>query len=39
MGTIREVGVEYGRTVKLGNFESERLAITLTETVDPERPF
>jgi hypothetical protein len=36
MGTVREVSVEYGRTVNLGNFESERLAVSLTETVHPD---
>ena len=30
---IREVSVEYGRTVNLGNYESERLHVGLTATV------
>ena len=34
MSVIREVSVEYGRTVNLGNYESERLHISLTATVD-----
>lgn len=33
---IREVSVEYGRTVNLGNFESERVHVGLTATVGPE---
>ena len=33
MSTIREVSVEYARTVNLGNYESERLHIGLTATV------
>ena len=30
---IREVSVEYGRTVNLGNYETERLSVGLTATV------
>lgn len=33
MSEIREVCVEYGRTVNLGNYESERLHVGLTATV------
>ncbi len=34
--TIREVSVEYSRTVNLGNFESERVQVGLVETVAQE---
>ena len=33
MSDIREVSVEYGRTVNLGNYESERVHVGLTATV------
>ena len=33
MSEIREVSVEYGRTVNLGNYESERVYVGLTATV------
>lgn len=36
MSTIREVSVEYGRTVNLGNYESERLHVGLTATVEAD---
>lgn len=31
---VREVRVEYGRTVNRGNYESERLTVGFTATVD-----
>jgi hypothetical protein len=31
---VREVSVEYGRTVNRGNYESERLTVGFTATVD-----
>ena len=31
---VTEVSIEYGRTVNLGNYESERLQVGLTSTVD-----
>jgi hypothetical protein len=34
--TVREVSVEYSRTVNLGNFESERAQVGLVETVAPD---
>ena len=36
MGTVTEVSVGYSRTVNLGNYESERLEVGLTSTVEPE---
>lgn len=33
MSEIREVSIEYGRTVNLGNYESERLHVGLRATV------
>jgi hypothetical protein len=34
--TIKEIKVEYGRTVNLGNFESERVAVGLAADLGPE---
>ena len=36
MAVVTEVSVEYGRTVNLGNYESERVHVGLTATVGPE---
>lgn len=36
MSIIREVAVEYSRTINLGNYESERVQVSLTATVGPE---
>jgi hypothetical protein len=33
---ITEVKIEYGRTVNLGNYESERVYVGLTATVGPD---
>jgi hypothetical protein len=32
---VRELRVEYGRTVNLGNYESERLLVGFTTTLEP----
>lgn len=36
MPQIREVSIEYGRTINLGNYESERVHVVLTATVGEE---
>lgn len=33
---VREVAVEYGRTVSDGNYGSERVGVILTATVEPD---
>ena len=37
MGQITEVSVTYSRTVNLGNYESERLEVGQSSTVDPDQ--
>ena len=34
--TIREVSVEYSRTVNLGDYQSERIQVGLVESVGPQ---
>ena len=36
MSAIREISVEYGRVVNLGNYESERVHVGLTASLGPD---